>query len=272
MDNQLKNQRPKIPQFRQRLAASAQPLIELCDAALSVLYPTACRVCGRQLEAWPDGVACAQCWEDTASTWSQFEFCAKCGAPLPPRARHLQLIERACGTCRDFAFSAARACGVYEGALLESVLWLKSHPQLSPRLRQLICATFAVQPLLHQCESIIPVPLHPARLTERGFNQAEFIADALAAQTGLPVDTASLLRVKPTERHRAGMDARTRVKSLSRAFRVHAPRLLAGRIVLLVDDVMTTGTTAHEIAQTLLADGAQAVNVFTVARAASVFI
>jgi ComF family protein len=168
-------------------------------------------------------------------------------------------------------FNVARACGVYEGALLESVLRLKSYPHIAPRLRQLICATFAAHPVLHASDSIIPVPLHPTRLAERSFNQAELIADVLAAETGLRVDTASLLRVKATERHRAGMDARERAKSLQRAFRVHAPRLIAQRVILLVDDVMTTGTTAHEIAQTLLAGGAKAVNVLTVARAASVF-
>jgi ComF family protein len=271
MDNHVKDARPKKTRLLQRLSATARPLADVRDAALSVLYPTECRVCGRHIEAWGDGVACAQCWENAASGWSQLELCAKCGAPLSPLAPHLQLLQRECGKCREFAFSVARACGVYEGALLESVLRLKINPQLVPRLRQLVCTTFTDQPLLHQCESIIPVPLHPTRLAERGFNQAELIADALAAQTGLRVDTSSLLRVKPTERHRAGMDARERAKSLRRAFRVHAPRLIAGRVVLLVDDVMTTGTTAHEITQTLLEGGAQAVNVFTVARAASVF-
>ncbi len=249
----------------------AGPLAGVRDAALSVLYPTECRVCDSHIESWRDGVACAQCWEKTASDWQQHKLCVKCGVPLPPLAPHLRLVERECGSCRDFAFSAARACGVYDGALLESVLWLKAHPQIPLRLRQLICATFAAHPVLQQCESIIPVPLHPTRLAERSFNQAELIADVLARQTGLRVDTASLLRVKATERHRAGMDTRERAKSLHRAFRVHAPRLIAQRVVLLVDDVMTTGTTAHEIAQALLEGGAKAVNVLTVARAASVF-
>jgi len=254
-----------------KLSAIARPLAGVRDAALSVLYPTECRVCGRHIESWRDGVACAQCWENAASNWQQQKLCAKCGAPLPPLAPHLQVVERECGSCCDFAFSTARACGVYDGALLESVLWLKAHPQIPLRLRQLICAAFVAQPVLHQSESIIPVPLHPTRLAERSFNQAELIADVLARQTGLRVDTASLLRVKATERHRAGMDARERAKSLRRAFRVHAPRLIAKRVVLLVDDVMTTGTTTHEIAQTLLEGGAKAVNVLTVARAASVF-
>jgi ComF family protein len=262
----------RVTWFSQTPATIGQPLARLRDATLNVLYPTTCRVCGSQIETWRDGVACAPCWELAIANWRELELCAKCGVPLPPHAAHLQLTSRECGKCRDFAFSLARACGVYEGALLESVHWLKLRPQIAPRLRQLIGATFAAQPALHQSEAIIPVPLHPARLAERGFNQAELIADVLAARTGLRLDMTSLLRVKATERHRAGMGARERAKSLHRAFRVHAPRLLAGRVVLLVDDVMTTGTTAHEVAQSLLEGGAKAVNVLTVARAASVFV
>lgn len=258
--------------FHQRLQQhTQQALASARDATLAVLYPSHCLVCGRLIESWRDGVACARCWEAAANAWRQLECCTKCGSPLTPLGKPAPTVERECGRCREFAFRYARAAGVYEGALLESVLWLKRHPQLAPRLRALLGQAFDSYAPLRASESIIPVPLHAARLAERSFNQAELIAEVLASHTGLRVDTACLLRVKPTERHRAGMGARERAKSLRRAFRVHAPRLIANRVVLLVDDVMTTGTTAHEIAQTLLESGAKAVNVFSVARAASVF-
>jgi ComF family protein len=116
-------------------------------------------------------------------------------------------------------------------------------------------------------ETLIPVPLHPTRLAERGFNQAEVIAHALASSTGLLVDTASLVRVTATERHRAGMDATERARSVQGAFRVRAQRLIERRAVLIIDDVMTTAATAHEMAQALLSGGARRVNVLTLARA-----
>ncbi|MBL8209022.1 MAG: ComF family protein, partial [Blastocatellia bacterium] len=79
-------------------------------------------------------------------------------------------------------------------------------------------------------------------------------------------------RAKQTERHRAGLGARERARSLAGAVRVRAPRLLENRAVLLVDDVLTTGSTAHELAQTLLKGGARSVAVLTLARARTHFI
>jgi ComF family protein len=266
---------PQLPgknSYQWLLTGTQHLSTRLRDASLALLFPHDCRVCGRQIEAWRDGVACASCWEMAESAWQARELCVKCGSPLRAVAAHLTLSQRECGKCRDFAFTVARAGGAYEGALLESVLWLKRHPHLAPRLRQLLCAAFDQQPALQQCESIIPVPLHAARHAERSFNQAELIAQALALHAGLRVDTASLLRVKVTERHRAGMGVGERAKSLRKAFRVRAPRLLAGRAVMVVDDVMTTGSTAHEIAQTLLEGGARAVNVLTLARAVSIYV
>ncbi len=253
-----------------RSAAQSSPG-KLRDAMLGICYPSDCRVCGRQIESWHDGVVCAPCWEAAARDWATRELCAKCGSPLRALAAHLQVTARECGKCREFAFAFARAAGVYDNALLESILWLKRQPDLPPRLRELLCAAFEQSPEFRQCDTILPVPLHAVRQAERTFNQAELIAAALAAHTGLRVNTASLLRVKTTERHRAGMGVDERAKSLRKAFRVRAPRLIAGRALLVVDDVMTTGSTAHEIAQTLLDGGARTVNVLTLARAVSVF-
>ncbi len=246
------------------------------DAVLSVLYPTACRVCGAMIESWLDGVACGRCWEEgerkIERARAQNDVCLKCEMPLPELPSHILMSERSCGRCDDLAFSFARACGIYEGALRESVLWLKLHPQIPARLRELLRAAFATLSEKQTIESIIPVPLHPERLAKRTFNQAEVVARELAAITGLRVDTASLVRVRHTEKHRAGMAVRERARSLEKAFRVRAPRLIEGRGVLLVDDVMTTGSTADAISRTLLDGSARAVHVLTLARAAGEFI
>ncbi len=151
----------------------------------------------------------------------------------------------------------------------ESVLRLKLQPEIPAHLRQLLYETFSQLPNASDIELIIPVPLHPTRQQERTYNQAEVIAQVLSRATGLPVMVSALTRTKETERHRAGMDAKARLQSLHKAFVMHAPRLLTYRTVLLVDDVMTTGSTAHEIAQTLRENGTRAVSVLTLARAAS---
>ncbi len=246
------------------------------DATLAMLFPVECRVCGKMIESWIDGVACSHCWlaveQKIGRIRLENNFCAKCGLPLKPLPQTNLSETRHCGRCNDFVFSIARACGVYEGALRESVLRLKSRPQVSGRLFSLLKATAEILQETHQYESIVPVPLHPDRLAERTFNQAEVIANELATITGLRVDAASLIRAKHTERHRAGMKTQERARSLEKAFRVRAPRLIENKTLLLVDDVMTTGSTANEIAQTLLKGGARSIGVLTLARAATEFI
>jgi ComF family protein len=114
-------------------------------------------------------------------------------------------------------------------------------------------------------ELVVPVPLHPKRLRERGFNQARLIASKLAQRFRLPLDDNSLVRTRYTERHRAGLDALERSKSVSDAFAVKGGKV-RGRSVLLVDDLFTTGSTVGAATAVLLSAGATRVNVFTLAR------
>jgi ComF family protein len=181
------------------------------------------------------------------------------------------LVVTRCGRCEPLAFTTARACGRYDGALRACVLRLKIYPHLPERVRELLREIFARFPAREEIESIVPVPLHPSRLKERTFNQAEVLAEVLSAAFALPVDRTSLVRAKPTERHRAGMNVEARAASLDAAFKVRTPRLIQGQTLLVVDDTMTTGATADEVARTLLAGGARAVHVLTLTRATSVF-
>jgi ComF family protein len=248
----------------------------LRDAAVATLYPGRCRVCGGMIESWRDGVACSKCWREVERKSLAEDFCAKCGMRLQPLAPRVEVVDRRCGRCERFPFGFARACGPYEGAMREGVLRLKLNPHVPPRLREALRRAFAALPESCLIESIVPVPLHPDRLAERGFNQAEVIARELASLTGLRPDlrviSTAVVRVKKTEKHRAGMGARERARSLEKAFRVRAPRLVEGRVTLVVDDVITTGSTASELAETLLNGGARSVNVLTLARAMNEFI
>src|SRR5262245_25467312 len=155
----------------------------LRDAAVATLYSSGCRVCGNVIESWCDGVACSSCWREIEQRSLTGDFCVKCWTrlqPLPSRfPDHIEGVDRRCGQCDQFAFGFVRACGPYEGALRETVLRLKLCPHISARLRDSLQRTFAALPDAHLIESIIPVPLHPDRRAERGFNQAEVIARAL---------------------------------------------------------------------------------------------
>ena len=213
------------------------------DAVLTLAYPQACRICGGSVEQRKFGVACESCWNaDDADELHD----------LVPGQTH--------------GFTVARAVGLYEGALRETVLLLKRQPHISSHVAELLVAAARREPL-NTSTRIIPVPLHPERMRSRGFNQASVVAQALSKSLSLPVDEVSLRRVSSSEKYRAGLDARGRLETVSGAFEVAHPRLVANEIVLLVDDVFTTGATVSACAEALVQSGAQVVFVLTIARA-----
>ena len=242
------------------------------DGLLGLAYPEECRVCGGAVESWDDGVACAECWNNPAlTTILSGVVCHKCGASLAP-APHAPVSPtqptppRFCGMCPAAPFSAARSCGIYSGALEATILSLKIAPHICPRLRAIICRTFSDHDRALLSDLVIPVPLHRLRESQRGFNQAVLIARVVALEFGLEIDIRSLKRTKPTDRHRAGMDANDRAQSVNGAFEVVRPRLIAGASVLLVDDLYTTGSTITAASTALIDAGAERVNVLTIAR------
>jgi len=99
------------------------------DAVLTLAYPQVCAICGRSVEQRRFGVACEACWRETRIFADDEWICWKCGAPGP-----------ACGRCEEMAFTAARAAGMYEGALRESVLLLKRQPYVAQEVESLIAA------------------------------------------------------------------------------------------------------------------------------------
>lgn len=237
----------------------------LYDAALALVYPQACAVCGASVESRHDGVACDTCWNATRTIGRDDTLCWKCGAFNRASIEEEKRDRVRCRRCDDDAFTAARACGFYEKALRASVLELKREPHVAQRLARLMFATQQRTPL-NSVDLIIPVPLHPSRESERGFNQAALLARELARLTRLPLNEYSVARRIHTERHRSGMDARARRESVSEAFTVRHPDSVAGRRVLLVDDVFTTGATVSSCAAVLKRAGAEEVFVLTVAR------
>ncbi len=228
----------------------------LYDAILTLAYPQVCVICGRSVERRSFGVVCETCWSETRIFTNEERICLKCGAPDQER----------CGRCEELVFTAARAAGIYEGALRESVLLLKRQPYLPQQVESLLTDVVRREPLSLSTR-VVPVPLHPKRLKTRGFNQASIIGQTVSKALRLPLDEVSLMRVSTTEKYRAGMDTKGRRDTVAGAFCVTHPRLIAGERILLVDDVFTTVATISACAETLLAAGARNVFVLTVARA-----
>jgi ComF family protein len=237
----------------------------LYDAALALLYPQSCAACGVSVEARSDGVTCGACWEKTRIISAEDLICWKCGALAPGRVPEEKRREVRCRRCDEESYTAARACGAYDGALRAHILALKREPHIPQRLARLLLETQQREPLSN-ATVIVPVPLHEERLRERGFNQAGEIATALSKLSGLTVDEWSLVRMVQTERHRAGMDERARRESVENAFEVRRPRLVRNENILLVDDVFTTGATVSACARALKDAGASEVFILTIAR------
>jgi ComF family protein len=235
------------------------------DSLLALVYPQACAVCGGSVESQATGVACAKCWQRTRIFSGAEVLCWKCGLPSTGAVPDEQREDVRCRRCNEDAFTAARACGVYEGALRASVLQLKRTPHICRRLREQLLRTQQQSPL-NRATRIVPVPLHAEREQARGFNQATLLGRELSRVTSLPLDEVCLVRVKNVTRHRAGMDARGRRDTVADAFRVTHPALVKGERILLVDDVFTTGATVSSCAAALVAAGAAEVFVLTIAR------
>jgi len=236
------------------------------DAALSLVYPQACAVCGAGVESRHDGVVCADCWHNTRFFQEAEVLCWKCGAPVAAEVGAGGRPSPQCSRCEGEAFTLARAGGSYEGALRASIIELKRRPHLPQRIVRLMHELQQREPLC-RADLIIPVPLHPERERERGFNQALTLASEISRLSRIPLDEHSLVRRVQTQMHRAGMDRKARRKSVAGAFAVRHADLITGKSVLLIDDVFTTGATASACAAALCDRGAVSVFVLTIARA-----
>ncbi|MFT3744760.1 MAG: double zinc ribbon domain-containing protein [Pyrinomonadaceae bacterium] len=234
------------------------------NSLASLIYPQECRVCFDTVDDVADGVACGDCWDKTRIFTGTEMLCEKCGALLGEKAA---VVPVRCHKCDDYHFDKAAAVGVYEKALAAAIIQLKNSAHIRSRLRSLIVRTAENRPEFFDVDLILPVPLSKQRAIERGYNQADLIAKEVGKAIRKPIDTASLVRQVNTRIHRVGMDQKARELTVKNAFEVLRPKLIAGKRILLVDDVLTSGATTSSCAKTLNKNGALGVKVFTLARA-----
>jgi ComF family protein len=171
-----------------------------------------------------------------------------------------------CGRCTEHHYDQACAAGVYEKALLASVLELKREPYVSQTASSHLIQAFGRIQIIGE-PIIIPVPLSRRRKLERGFNQAVVLAKTVSRHSGLRVDEHSLARTTDTLMHRAAMDSKAREATVAKVFEVVRPGLVQERNILLVDDLLTSGATVSQCARVLKKSGAGKVMVLTLARA-----
>jgi ComF family protein len=179
-----------------------------------------------------------------------------------------------CGTCLHapppFARAVALADYGFPWDRLVARFKFQQQPELAALLADALATAVRRGPALPEAQLVLPVPLSPARLSERGYNQAWELARRIAAAQGLPARHDALLRLRDTP-HQVGLDRRARASNLRDAMWVppEGRTAIDGRHVALVDDVMTTGMTASAATQALLAAGAASVQVWVLARTPS---
>lgn len=239
------------------LATTASRLI--LDPVLAVVFPSRCPACTSPLQNPRRGPLCEACW---AGLPRHRGPCCRCGVPLVPGGA-------TCGRCRRglSPFSAGASLGPYQGALRVAVHELKyrSRRRVAGRMSEALLGDPSVQTVLAGASVLVPVPLHPRRKRKRGFNQSDLLAAELARRAGLGVADAALVRRKDTP-PQTGLSAAARRVNVSGAFAVRRRAQVAGKVVVLVDDVLTTGATASACARVLKAAGAREVRLLTAAR------
>lgn len=229
-----------------------------------LIFPPRCATCGELLEQHGPLPFCPPCMAGLRFIGSP--LCPRCGAPFPAAEREDHL----CGECliTQRPYAVARSVGRYEETLLTAIHRFKYRGRTGiGDLLGGMMADFADALWdMTLFERILPVPLHKRRLRERGFNQAVILARALERRFGIPLDFTLLKRDRFTP-PQVGLDRKERSANVRGAFRVTHPERIAGRRLLLVDDVYTTGSTLSECARVLIKAGAEAVAVLTMARA-----
>ncbi len=243
--------------LRSRAWAAAR-LVEL------LLFPSNCRLCGALLDEPGERVVCRECLGRLRPR--RGPVCPCCGRFLegPEEGHH-------CRRCLESppAFTIHRSCAAYDGDLREVILLLKygRFAVLSRPLAVFAGAGLAPEEgLWHEADALVPVPLHKIREKERGFNQARLIARGLARERGLEVLSRCLVKVRNVP-PQTSLEAAERERNVRSAYAIRDGKRIAGKTLVLVDDVFTTGATLRECSRVLVAAGAREVRALTVAQA-----
>lgn len=256
--------------LRQIMATLARPLTQLGRAAFRFVFPPSCPLCHRDVELDERDdlgrlvapVLCDRCSADMLPSPSH--HCLRCGLPVGPHARN-----DGCPHCRSqkFRFRRVIRVGLYDASLRTACIRAKSPTQfpLAAALANLVWLHERDELNSEKIDLVVPVPRHWTRQMVKAHHAAETISRVLARRLAKPHGRGLIRKIKWTP-DQSDLTAANRKLNLKDAFAVRPrPRSLAGKTVLLVDDILTTGTTANECTRALLQAGAAKVIVAVIA-------
>ena len=226
-----------------------------CEAALSLVFPIKCAVC----DCIDTKYICENCTSKFQVLGDQ--ICRICGAP--------SLTDK-CRNCINDppSFTSARAVAVFENELRTAIHAMKYYgiqPVAKELSEMMINFALAHPAFFSKVDLIIPVPIHIRRERLRGFNQAVLLAEPLSRALSIHMDKKALVRNK-SRRPQVDLTREQRIANVQGVFTVRYPEVVRGKNIMLVDDVLTTGSTADSASRELLKAGAKSVCVFTAAR------
>ncbi len=238
------------------------------NGLLDLVYPPCCLVCGKRMES---GALCESCIRSFAPLLPP--FCDRCGGLTEEAGR---AVCNSCETGPGAPYQWSQAMGHFGGPLRDAILRFKyegkaalAHPLGLALARSLDSPP---SPLLTSTlgeklafDAVVPVPLHPSKLRQRGFNQSERLARVVAQERNWKLDANGIVRVRKT-RVQARLEGAQREENVRGAFACRPPQRYAGQCVLVVDDVLTTGSTVREVARVIRDAGAARVCVVALAR------
>jgi ComF family protein len=239
-----------------------RPFCPACGREFQPVYPRLgfCRAC---LERFPLLVPplcprCGRSWQDEEAVTGR-TIAAKAAGGDPAIS---------CRYCRGEKrhYQRMRAVAVYDGYMREILQAVKYgfRPDLAAAVGSLLAVAVENDPAYDRIDAVIPVPLHPERLAARGYNQGLFLAEPVAAALRVPILTETLVRKRFTK-SQSGLGRHERKTNVAGAFLVTNCWEVAGKRLLLVDDICTTGYTLSECARVLLLAGARRVECLTAA-------
>lgn len=247
--------------------------MEVVSALANLFFPSPCRLCRELLSGITRVPVCQECWKRVEAVSARGQ-CSLCGLPVDGDLAGLPSFR--CSDCVQHppSFDLARSYGVYGGALRDLVHLLKYERMtpLSGRLGAMMVEAAQRQDCAEAfaaCDAVVALPLDPQRRRERGYNQAELLARHVAHGLRLPLSPDACRRIRATS-PQAGLTRPQRRTNVQGAFEA-VPDLVADKIILLVDDVMTTGATMSACSRALFQAGAKRILGLTLARTAEPF-
>jgi ComF family protein len=236
---------------------------------LELLFPSRCRICGKNNV----DVICRECLHEFPRLTG--ETCNCCGSPLKP-TKTTQANQpttacaiQECAKChgKDIRFASAKSAGIYKGSLKTAIhqLKYKNGKALAPYLAHFMHES--EHTCIESTNAITYVPITKRKEAYRGYNQSQLVAKELSKLTGLPCSNLLLRLHDNEEQNKSKLSARS--SNVAGAFAANNranTRSITGKKILLIDDVLTTGSTVNECSRMLIEAGFKEIHVFTIAR------